>query len=556
MICTTISAVLLQGSAVVEQQDLVRTTQTSVHLRFSGSEPAQGHLFVEYAVKSAHSSVAISLPSSWAGRTDLRRFVGSVNMTSGQIDLSSGPPDVLHVAPGRTAKVRYASLATNFETATWFGQPLAGPGWYFAFGHSLFAGFDGVGVRVVPPADGASVTFTSLPLPATQSRDYGNKYDARDSFVLVRTNVERHSRVVGKTTVEFAYPKGVSVESQGLFADAEDAFTALTSATGEFSPAAYRIAVVPFGKTDRPFFQGTAFPGGVALLVSGGGATDQRWLVAHELTHEWLPLRISGLDPRSSATDQYWFSESFTEFWSRHALLMARKVSLEDYIARWNTTLKQYGTSKLNRISQAELRARYWKEEDANQIPYQRGALLALRWHSLLLSKTRQTIGLDDILREALRPIESGSALERVSRGLALRRFQTRTEILRFIENGELIRIDKEVFQRCASVEDMRTPAFDRGFAPIAAPKGGWIARQVDRSSNAFAAGLRDGMRVVGLVSGDPGNSAIDYVLRIQSDGVGRTIRYRPVGGSFDEYQRITLTSYGRKHPRHCSRLF
>ena len=86
-------------------------------------------------------------------------------------------------------------------------------------------------------------------------------------------------------------------------------------------------------------------------------------------------------------------------------------------------------------------------------------------------------------------------------------------------------------------------PVFDRGFDPQATAKAGNVAQGVKPGSAAYAAGLRNGMTLLARDGGEPGESDLVYVLRVDDHGVQRTIGYLPRGEGTVMQTRLEITS-------------
>ena len=63
----------------------------------------------------------------------------------------------------------------------------------------------------------------------------------------------------------------------------------------------------------------------------------------------------------------------------------------------------------------------------------------------------------------------------------------------------------------------------------------------LDPASPAYAAGLRDGMKLLARVAGTPDDARIDYAMRVSDRGAERVIRFRPVGSGSLTVQELVL---------------
>jgi len=65
----------------------------------------------------------------------------------------------------------------------------------------------------------------------------------------------------------------------------------------------------------------------------------------------------------------------------------------------------------------------------------------------------------------------------------------------------------------------------------------------VDRLLPAYAAGLRDGMKILVRTEGEPDNALAPFALLVEDNGKHRTIRYLPQGHKQVTVQQIHITN-------------
>jgi hypothetical protein len=82
-------------------------------------------------------------------------------------------------------------------------------------------------------------------------------------------------------------------------------------------------------------------------------------------------------------------------------------------------------------------------------------------------------------------------------------------------------------------------PVYERGFHTAAMRDG--VVQGVDPNGPAFAAGLRNGMRIIRRESGRTGDPTAPLAYRVDDHGVQRVISYLPIGRSHATEQRIVL---------------
>ncbi|HLM66862.1 MAG TPA: hypothetical protein VK358_05000, partial [Longimicrobium sp.] len=114
-------------------------------------------------------------------------------------------------------------------------------------------------------------------------------------------------------------------------------------------------------------------------------------------------------------------------------------------------------------------------------------------------------------------------------------------EVARHVDRGEPVLLPGDLFGPCAAVETFRQPEFDRGFDLKATEAAGGVLAGVDSAHPAYAAGLRDGMRLIRREAGTPGDATVEYVYRVDDGGTERVIRYLPAGRGTITVQRVVL---------------
>lgn len=136
--------------------------------------------------------------------------------------------------------------------------------------------------------------------------------------------------------------------------------------------------------------------------------TKDPHFLAHEYMHSWIPNQVGGLPLQDEARD-YWFSEGFTEFYASRALLASGIRSLEDFVARYNEVLTRYAGSPARNFTADQVMAVFWTNPDAQQSPYDRSRLLALRWDRAVRVASAGKLSLDDVLRRQRDAVRAGA---------------------------------------------------------------------------------------------------------------------------------------------------
>lgn len=304
--------------------------------------------------------------------------------------------------------------------------------------------------------------------------------------------------------------------------------------------APFLVAAAPIvGTPTASSFGGTGRGDAFALWVDQRTPLDRmQWLLAHEYFHSWNPSRLGAMpENRDARPRQYWFSEGVTDYYARALMVRAGVITPQAFVAAWNEVLAAYAGSPVRAMAGQAAAAAFWSDEAAQKLPYQRGALLAALWNARMLTASRGTANLDTILhaqRDAARTSKAEATT--LFRSLARQHgLDVAADEARYLDRGEPILLPPDTFGRCATVVTEQRPSFDRGFDAEATAAAGNVATGVDPALPAYAAGLRDGMKILARTEGEPDNATKPYGLLVEDRGAQRTIRYLPQG-------RVTVT--------------
>jgi predicted metalloprotease with PDZ domain len=228
------------------------------------------------------------------------------------------------------------------------------------------------------------------------------------------------------------------------------------------------------------------------------------YLLAHEIFHAWNPQRLGAYE-----NDRlYWFGEGFTDYYAFLLLLRAGLISLDEYVAAHNSWIKAYYTSPVRSLTVDEMVQKRQTRDDAEQLFYKKGYLLANHLDFTIRSKTNGKHSLDDVMLSLLKSSKSGSIkLSEKRIADALRPYlqeQGASDIEKYMVRGELVPADNP-FGTCAIAEVNNYHPWDMGFELDTSYKTRVISG-VAPDSNAHRAGLRDGQKWVsgGFVYDDP----------------------------------------------------
>ena len=291
--------------------------------------------------------------------------------------------------------------------------------------------------------------------------------------------------------------------------------------------------------TTVPEFNGQAGTGlgdAFALYLSPDPELRElRNTLAHEYLHTWIGRRFGG-GPR-------WFSEGFTQYYSPLLNLRAGSFPLADFAAQWNGMLRTYATSPLRLTPSAKVEPVSRGSMDAKQITENRSAIVAAIMDFEIARKSKGKLRLADVMLAVKKDWDAkrgkGDGPTRIlakAREMAGIDFQPLID--RHITRGEAVALPSAVFGKCMTVTTLNVPAYERGFEVEGIGKP---VTKVDPASRAYAAGIREGMIIVGRESGKSGDSGIENAYRVKDAAGERVIRYLPAGKEAIAIQQVQV---------------
>lgn len=222
-----------------------------------------------------------------------------------------------------------------------------------------------------------------------------------------------------QTRTQIVLDQPVTVAVAGEFEFSADELLSLCAriigAERNFLPEAplpaYLITAVTIG---RPLPKGSTSMGGTGLhnsfalfLPPKAESNDAlQHLLAHELFHHWNGRVLDREQPEELV---YWFSEGLTEYYALRLLYESGIWDVNTLCTWINRHIAAYHRNPAKNATNEEILQEFWtKRKTVGQAPYQRGVLLAIRWHALAQQHDRgvrasSTPGIDALFHELLR---------------------------------------------------------------------------------------------------------------------------------------------------------
>jgi predicted metalloprotease with PDZ domain len=284
---------------------------------------------------------------------------------------------------------------------------------------------------------------------------------------------------------------------------------------------------------------------GIRLRDPQGSNLVKR-LLAHELFHNWNGGIIVVRQPEIL---HYWFSEGFTNFYTRRLLYRAGLVSLEETLERLNDVLSRYMLSPARNVSNLGTLANFWKDKNVHELPYLRGDLVAIMTDHAIREASQGKQSLDDLMRDLLARAKEGRVvMDNKTLVATIGRYTSPVfaeRIRKIIEYGETAELAADTFAPCLKLKTEHLGPFDLGFDFERSTRHRRVVG-VRPGSRAHRAGLKDGHRMAGW---DVQKDQIrrEVVLVVVENDVPQTITYLPQGEQTDVPQFVS-----GKSPRAC----
>ncbi|MEZ4241865.1 MAG: hypothetical protein R3F59_38090 [Myxococcota bacterium] len=466
----------------------------------------------------------VALPHAWAGKRDLDDAVRDLRCPDARIT-GHGPVRVVHHAPGADVTLTWTLAVDDVpDDDEPYYRPVAD-----ARGIQLL----GPSSLVVPDLDldevrPLSLRWEGLPDGWTAAdswghgpqRDWEGPLSALAAGLIVAGDLDLRILDVDGGQVGVAWLGEPGVDRDALTADVGTLVDAERAAwrSASAGPPWFLVSVLDV-RSDAPccLVGGTGVTHGFATFVDDATSPAMRrrlvHTLAHELFHTWNGI---GMAPAAPEERMYWFSEGFTEHGSRRIELDAGVVDPDTYAAEVNEVLAAYAANPYRDRGDRLVQHRFWRDPDAEKLPYQRGELVALRWDTLLRAQGHT---LQDVMRDLYArggPVDADGVLAALrARGV---------DGAADLAPGP-VDVPDDALGPCFAPGLL--PGFDPGF-DVDATVAATALVGVDPAGPAHTAGLRDGQRLDAL-SVRYGEPDTPVSLHLVGDDP-RTVSYLPQG--------------------------
>ncbi|WP_341788860.1 M1 family aminopeptidase [Rickettsia endosymbiont of Lasioglossum villosulum] len=254
-----------------------------------------------------------------------------------------------------------------------------------------------------------------------------------------------------------------------------------------------------------------------AFIPQGLNKQDYTTLLAHEHLHNWIGKKI-----RNTSDLNYWWSEGFTDYYSRVLALRSGVITVEEFVEEFNQFFKDYYLSPVINEPNSKIEEDSWRNYAVSKLPYYRGFIFALYLNNLIKENSKSK-SLDNVMLDLFKTAKqkefSTDYFKQITKNYIPKGIDK--EINEYIEQGNTI--DLSDVAKILPIEKTKMGAYDRGFDRDALLNNNMI-KNIDENSNAYKSGLQNGDVVINYDF--PKWGAPDQIVTIKT--ARGEFKYRP----------------------------
>jgi len=296
----------------------------------------------------------------------------------------------------------------------------------------------------------------------------------------------------------------------------------------------FTVTLAPF-QEDKDYisYQGSGLRNSFALNATPKADLNNfKYLFSHELMHEWIGLQIKTADPEG---ERFWFSEGFTDYFTFINMRECGLLDEKGYVESMNEIIKNHYNSSVREAPNMEIAERFFSDYDNyGKLAYHRGCIFAMFVDWKIREDSKRKSSLKNAMQDFLKICKSGK--QHLTDELFLTTINKYVEepinpfFEKYIQKGELIKLEDWMLGKKTLVENKSTPIFDIGFDEAASIEAKKIVG-LKKDSKAFEAGIRNGQLMKGT-SYYRGRTDIEATIYVEIDGEDKEVTYMPLGFS------------------------
>ncbi len=328
---------------------------------------------------------------------------------------------------------------------------------------------------------------------------------------------------------------GLELNSAKLIKDLEPVLSSLSQVWGS-EATSYSVTLQPAPPEIGTVLAGTAFAGGFAAAASSDMGGDRLGgFLTHEVAHEWVPNKIGALEFEATSREPegYWISEGFTQLLSRKAQIQSGQLDDQGYADRVNEDLRELYLSPVRTHTNAQIGEKFWTDRDIERLPYLRGFLVAAKWDAEIARHSKGIADMIDVLKSLERAnnvTEDGIKLTKeivIEHAKMQGALNPELDVSGFIIAGNLFTPPDNMLGPDFVLSEVKVHPYDIGF-DFEKTRANGIVEGVLEGSNAYRAGLRNGIGFVSKLSGGGGDTTVPIVLKLSDQGQEFELSYIP----------------------------
>lgn len=513
---------------------------------------ANGFIAMDVAVSfdgEADGETVLKLPDEWGGETELYKAFSDLRAEGAEMGAGAeASRRVLRHGPRARITVRYRVKHTAIAADNRGGndyRPLIQPSHFQVLGNAIVALPEDADLKAP-----AAFRIEGMPAGATFASDL--QHVDRRGMLTVRALVESIS--VGGDFRVLEAGGGVRIAIRGAWPRNDATWRAQLARIGASQRAywgareePYLITVLPLSlPPGHTSIGGTGRADGFAFFATTNAAEDRfDTILSHEMMHTWTPGRIGELDEKDEALG-YWLSEGFTDWASFRTNVRGGLWTPEEFVAAFNGSLEDYDLSPVRTAANTRILQDFWLNQDVGRLPYLRGMLIATLWDYRVRAASRGRKDLDDVLLEMqmVAARRRDVAADRII-PVAMRRaggVEVGVDMTTLVQEGAVVPLPEDLFAPCGRLVTEQRATWERGFDFDATRRLDWKVTGVVEGSNAYAAGLRNGMDL--RQWSEKSNERFpdrEVTAGVRDNGVERRITWLPAGRERRSVRKFVL---------------
>ena len=213
--------------------------------------------------------------------------------------------------------------------------------------------------------------------------------------IYVAGKIRMYQIIGGKSPVFLSLYGTFNIKDELLISYLENIIHSQRSFFNDYNFPYYAISLI---EGDDPHSMGgTRLHNCFTAYLSQGCGTklDYYILIAHEHLHTWIGGKI--VNKYDQEELNYWWTEGFTDYYSRVLALRSGGISIDEFILECNQLLKKYYLSPVLNEPNIRIKQDFWENSDVEKLPYYRGFVFAIYLNNII-KKNNINHSLDNIM--------------------------------------------------------------------------------------------------------------------------------------------------------------